>query len=208
MKKNLPITTLFVDIGGVLLTNGWGHEFRSLAAKTFDLNYKEMEKRHHENFNIFELGKLGLEEYLERVVFYEGRRFSMNVFKKFMFAQNKSFPLMIDLIKKLKAKYRLKIVAVSNEALEINAYRIKKFELDMFVDFYVSSCYVRLCKPDKDIFRLALDVAQVAPQQIIYIDDTSLFVQVAESLGMHSIFHRDYKSTRAKLARLGLDILK
>ena len=104
MKKNLSITTLFVDIGDVLLTNGWGHEFRSLAAKTFDLNYKEMEIRHYENFNIFELGKLSLEEYLKRVVFYEGRKFSMNVFKKFMFAQNKPYPLMIDLITKIKAK--------------------------------------------------------------------------------------------------------
>jgi putative hydrolase of the HAD superfamily len=206
MKKNLSITTLFVDIGDVLLTNGWGHEFRSLAAKTFDLNYKEMEIRHYENFNIFELGKLSLEEYLKRVVFYEGRKFSMNVFKKFMFAQNKPYPLMIDLITKIKAKYGLKIVVVSNEAREINAYRIKKFELDGFVDFYVSSCYVGLCKPDKDIFRLALDTSQVLPQQIVYIDDTFLFVQVAESLGIHSIFHTDYKSTRAKLACLGLDI--
>ena len=206
MKKNLSITTLFVDIGDVLLTNGWGHEFRSLAAKTFDLNYKEMEIRHYENFNIFELGKLSLEEYLKRVVFYEGRKFSMNVFKKFMFAQNKPYPLMIDLITKIKAKYGLKIVVVSNEAREINAYRIKKFELDGFVDFYVSSCYVGLCKPDKDIFRLALDTSQVLPQQIVYIDDTFLFVQVAESLGINSIFHTDYKSTRAKLASFGLDI--
>jgi putative hydrolase of the HAD superfamily len=208
MKKNLSITTLFVDIGDVLLTNGWGHEFRSLAAKTFDLNYKEMETRHYENFNILELGKIGLEEYLQRVVFYEGRKFSMNVFKKFMFAQNKSFPLMIDLITKLKEKYRLKIVVVSNEAREINAYRIKKFELYRFVDFYISSCYVRLCKPDKDIFLLALDTAQVVPQQIVYIDDTLMHVEVATSLGINSIFHTDYKSTRAKLASFGLEIPK
>ena len=157
MKKNLPITTLFVDIGGVLLTDGWVHKYRALAAKTFDLDFKEMEIRHYLNFNTYESGKLGLDEYLKRVVFYEGRKFSFNAFKKFMFSQSKPYPLMINLITKIKAKYGLKIIVVSNEAREINAYWIKKFKLGLFVDSYISSCYVGLCKPDKDIFRLALE---------------------------------------------------
>jgi putative hydrolase of the HAD superfamily len=197
-------TTLFVDIGGVLLSDGWGHKSRYLAAKTFDLNFKEMEIRHNQNFDTYELGKLDLEEYLKRVVFYEGRRFSLNAFKKFMFAQSKPYPQMIDLIAKLKEKYGLKIVVVSNEARELNAYRIHTFKLGVFVDSFISSCYVHLRKPDKDIFRLALDTSQVNPKQIIYIENTFMFVQVAEDLGIRSIFHTDYKSTRAKLASFGL----
>ena len=204
MKKYLPITTLFVDIGGVLLTDGWVQKYRSLAAKTFDLNFKEMEIRHYLNFNTYESGKLSIDEYLRRVVFYEGRRFSLNVFKKFMFSQSKPYPQMINLIAQLKAKYGLKIVVVSNEARELNAYRIHTFKLDVFVDSFISSCYVHLRKPDEDIFRLALDISQVNHKQIVYIDNTFLFVQVAESLGIKSIFHRDYKTTQAKLACLGL----
>jgi putative hydrolase of the HAD superfamily len=204
MKKDFPITTLFVDIGGVLLSDGWVHKSRALAAKTFDLNFKEMEIRHYQNFNTYELGKLDIEEYLKRVVFYEGRRFSLNSFKKFMFSQSKPCPQMIDLIRKLKAKYGLKIVVVSNEARELNAYRIRTFKLDQFVDSFISSCYVHLRKPDKDIFRLALDTSQVSPKQIIYIENTFMFVEVAENLGIRSIFHTDYKSTRAKLASFGL----
>ena len=200
------ITTLFVDIGGVLLSDGWVHKSRALAARTFDLNFKEMEIRHYQNFNTYELGKLTIEEYLKRVVFYEGRRFSLNAFKKFMFSQSKPFPLMIDLIAKLKAKYGLKIVVVSNEARELNAYRIHTFKLGVFVDSFISSCYVHLSKPDKDIFRLALDTSQVSPQQILYIENTFMFVQVAENLGIRSIFHTDYKSTRAKLASFGLEL--
>ena len=206
MKMNLPITTLFVDIGGVLLSDGWGHKSRFLAAKTFDLNFKEMEIRHNQNFDTYELGKLDLEEYLKRVVFYEGRRFSLNAFKKFMFAQSKPYPQMIELIQNLKAKYGLKIVVVSNEARDLNEYRIRTFKLGMFVDSFISSCYVHLRKPDKDIFRLALDTAQVTPKQIIYIENTFMFVKVAEDLGIRSIYHTDYKSTRAKLASLGLVI--
>jgi putative hydrolase of the HAD superfamily len=98
----------------------------------------------------------------------------------------------------------LKIIVVSNESRELNAYRIRQFKLDGFVDAFISSCFVRLRKPDADIFKLALDVAQTPARQIVYIENTPLFVQIAEGLGIRSILHTDYKSTRAKLAALGL----
>ena len=93
---------------------------------------------------------------------------------------------------------------VSNEARELNAYRIRQFRLAGFVDAFISSCFVHLRKPDADIFRLALDIAQAPARQIVYIENTPLFVQVAEGLGIRSILHTDYKSTSAKLASFGL----
>jgi len=110
---------------------------------------------------------------------------------------------MIELVRKLKAKYGLEIAVVSNEARELNAYRIHTFKLDGFVDFF-SSCFVHLRKPDAEIFRLALDIAQTPAGQVVYIENTPLFVQVAEGLGIRSILHTDYRSTGAKLAALGL----
>ena len=121
-----------------------------------------------------------------------------------MFAQSKPYPEMIELVRKLKARYGLKIAVVSNEARELNAYRIRKFKLAGFVDFFVSSCFVHVRKPDADIFRLALDIAQVPARQVVYIENTPMFVQVAEGLGIRSILHTDYNSTCAKLASLGL----
>jgi len=111
---------------------------------------------------------------------------------------------MITLVRRLKAKYGFKIVVVSNEARELNAHRIHKFKLDEFVDAFVSSCFVHLRKPDADIFRLALDIAQTPARQVINIENTALFVQVAEGFGIRGILHTDYKSTRAKLASLRL----
>jgi len=204
MKRNAPITTLFLDIGGVLLTNGWDHLARRRAAKHFKLNWAEMEDRHHLTFDTYEEGKLTLEEYLGRVVFHRKRPFTRAQFRRFMFAQSKPYPEMIELIRKLKARYGLKIAVVSNEGRELNAYRIRKFKLDRFVDAFISSCFVRLRKPDADIFRLALDIAQAPARQVVYIENTPMFVQVAEGLGIRSILHTDYRSTCAKLASLGL----
>ena len=208
MKTKNKIKYLFVDIGGVLLTDGWGHKSRKLAAKKFALNREEMERRHNQTFDTYELDKLTIEEYLNRVVFYEKRSFTQSQFQKFMFDQSKPYPEMIELIRRLKAQYGLKIVVVSNEARELNAHRIRKFKLDEFVDFFISSCYVHLRKPDADIFLLALDTSQAPTRQVVYIENTPMFVKIAEGLGIQSILHTDYKSTRAKLASFGLEFEK
>jgi putative hydrolase of the HAD superfamily len=204
MKKAIPITCLFLDIGGVLLTDGWDHHARRRAAKHFKLDWAEMEHRHAINFATCEEGKLSLKEYLSRVVFYEKRPFTRAHFWRFMCDQSKPDLNMIALVRKLKAKYGLKVFIVSNEARELNAYRIRRFELARFVDAFVSSCFVHLRKPDVDIFRLALDTAQVPVRRIVYIENTAMFVQIAEGLGIRSILHTDYSSTRAKLASFGL----
>lgn len=111
---------------------------------------------------------------------------------------------MLELVGSLKARYGLKIIVVSNESRELNAYRIRQFKLDQFVDAFISSCFVHLRKPDVDIFKLALDVAQTPARQIVYIENTPMFVQIAEGLGIQGILHTDCKSTRAKLSALGL----
>ena len=204
MTKAIPVTTLFLDIGGVLLTDGWGHQSRALAAKAFDLNLEEMEERHHLTFDTYEVGKLTLKEYLTRTVFYERRSFTQNQFREFMFAQSQPYPEMIALIRKLKAQHGLRIAVVNNEARELNAHRIRKFKLEEFVDFFISSSFVHFRKPDADIYRLALDTAQTSARQVVYIENTPMFVQVAEGLGIRSILHTDYLSTRAQLASFGL----
>ena len=172
--------------------------------RTSSWTWAEMEERHHLTFDTYEEGKLTLEEYLNRVVFYQKRPFTRAQFRRFMFAQSKPYPEMIELVAQLKARHGLKIAVVSNEARELNAYRIRKFKLDGFVDAFISSCFVHVRKPDADIFRLALDIAQAPARQVVYIENTPMFVQIAEGLGIRSILHTDYKSTCAKLASFGL----
>jgi len=206
MKKTTAISCAFLDIGGVLLTDGWDHLARKRAAANFKLEWAEMEERHHLTFEIYEEGKITLQEYLSLVVFNEKRLFTRSQFRSFMFAQSEPFPEMIALVAQLKLRLGMKIAIVSNEGRELNAYRIRKFKLDRFVDCFISSCYVHIRKPDADIFRLALDIAQVEASQAVFIDNTPMFVQIAEGLGIQSILHTDCKSTRARLSALGLNV--
>ena len=203
MKKTSAITCVFVDVGGVLLTNGWDHHARRRAVAKFKLSWAEMEERHRLVFEIHEEGKLAFEDYLDLVVFYEKRPFTRAQFRRFMCEQSKPYPEMIEMLVQLKAR-GLKIAVVSNESLELNAYRIRTFKLDALVDSFISSCFVHLRKPDANIFRLALAITQTPAHKVLYIENTPMFVQIAEGLGINSILHTDYKSTRAQLASFGL----
>ncbi len=206
MKRKNPVRALFLDIGGVLLTDGWNHHSRRRAAKRFDLDLPDMEERHHLTFDTYEVGKLTLDEYMRRVVFFQKRSFTPAEFQKFMFAQSQPFPEMIRFVCQLKARHKLKVAVVSNEGRELTLHRIKTFKLDGFVDFFISSCFVHFRKPDADIYRLALDVAQMPPEQVFYIEDRPLFVQVAKSLGIRGIRHLNHTDTAAALTTLGLSL--
>jgi putative hydrolase of the HAD superfamily len=206
MRPAASIKTLFLDIGGVLLTNGWDHNIRKHAADIFELDYDEMNERHHLTFDTYEEGKLSLDEYLNRVVFYQARSFSRQEFKAFMYAQSQSFPEMIKLIRGLKTQHGLQVAAVSNEGRELTVYRVQQLKLDAFIDFFVSSCFVHYRKPDADIYRIALDIAQVSPQQVVYIDDRPMFVEVAQSLDIRGIIHKGYETTRNALEAMGLSL--
>ncbi len=170
------------------------------------MDYTELDERHHLTFDTFESGKLSLQEYLDRTIFYQERSFSRDEFTSFMFSQSRPHPEMIDWVRKLKRQFSLKVAAVSNEGRELAVYRIHRFGLTEFVDFFVISSFVGMRKPDGDIFRLALDIAQISPEEAAYIEDRLMFVEVAASSGLHGIHHVGVEPTREALKALGLSL--
>jgi putative hydrolase of the HAD superfamily len=198
------ITCVLVDIGGVLLTDGWGHTFRSKAAKTFDIDLHDLEERHEQAWAAHELGLITMDEYLDLVVFHCSRPFTKVAFTTFICGQSQADPEMLELIGSIKRTHGIKVIVVSNEGRELNAYRIKTFYLEKLVDAFISSCYVHLRKPDPAMLRLALDVSQVSASHSVFIDNTPMHVQVAEKMGIRSILHSDYRSTAHQLDLLGV----
>lgn len=196
------ITTLFLDIGGVLLTNGWDHLARRKAAEQFGLDEEDYQERHAQIYNLHETGKITLDEYLKNTVFWKKRDFTLQQFKDFMWAQSQPHPEMLDLMKQLKEQYSLKIALVSNEGRDLAEYRIKKFHLDAFADSFFVSCFVGFQKPDSHIYQMALDVLQVSPSQVFYIDDRQNLVDAAANLGIAGIVHSSFETTKQRLLSL------
>jgi len=203
---SVKITTLLLDVGNVLLTNGWDRGMRRRAAELFQLDYDEMNERHHLTFDAFEQGKLSLQGYLDRVVFHQPRPFTREQFWRHMLAQSQPIPEMIGLVRGLKERYGLQVATVSNEGRELTVHRMEHFGFREFVDTFVASCFVHCRKPDPTIYEMALDLTQSQSAESVYIDDRAMFVEVAESFGIHGVHHTGYESTRAALADLGLSL--
>ena len=199
------IRTLFLDIGGVLLTDGWSPHIGE-AAQRFGFDPEEAESRHRLTFAVYEEGKISLDEYLDRIVFFRERPFSREAFKEFVFSRSQSYPRMIDLFRRLKKRYDLQVIAVSNEGKELALYRNRKFDLGSLMDVFVYSYIVRCRKPDEEIFRVALEIAQEPPDHILYIDDQGLFVEIVAPLGIRGIHHTGYDSTQTALGEFSLSL--
>ena len=195
---------LFFDIGGVLLSNGWGHESRQAAAKHFGFDYTEMNYLHEFIFNVYEIGNINLDEYLDTVLFYRTRNFSKEEFIDFMYAQSVQLPNMLDWLVEWRAAHgdRFRFISINNEGRELNEFRIKKFRLHNCFDAFVSSCEVGMRKPDPGIFRLAMGITQASPTQCIYFDDRIILVDAASRLGIESYQHKDFETTKSFLEGL------
>lgn len=194
--------TLLLDIGGVILTNGWDRNSRALAAKTFQLDQADLDKRHALTFDTFEIGKISLDTYINRAVFYTPRSFTLQQFKEFMFTQSQPHKEMLELIRETKKRHSLRIIALTNEGKELMLHRIKQFHLNDFIDFFVCSAFVGMRKPDLDMYHLALNLAHAKPEEVIYIDDRELLAEIGKGLGLMSIQHKSYDETAKQLQNL------
>lgn len=200
------ITTLFWDIGGVILTNGWDREARRDAAATFRLDWEEFEDRHDLSFPAFDTGQITLNEYLDRTLFYRVRPFTREEFTAFMFAQSKEYPEVRAVLDKVTSKGKYFVGAINNEPMELNQYRIEAFHLRKNFLVFFSSCYVRSRKPEEAIFRVALEVSQRPPEQCLFIDDRALNLESPRRLGMKTIHHQNVEQLRAELGNVGVEV--
>lgn len=199
------ITTLFWDVGGVLLSNGWDRVARRKAVDKFQLDGDEFEDRHELIAPAFEKGELGLEEYLEQAVFYSDRSFSKQAFQDFMFAQSQPDAEALTLIAGVASSGKYVMAMLNNESLGINEYRIRQFGLRKYFSVFLSSCYLGVRKPEKAIYRMALQITQSALQESLLIDDRVLNLESARHGHMNTMHFKDAAQGEKELQALGLE---
>ncbi len=198
------ITTIFWDLGGVLLTNGWDRPARGRSCAHFALDCYDFEDRHEQVVGDFETGRMDLETYLDRTIFYQPRPFSKTDFRAFMFGQSQEDTDALDFVRRLHAAGTYRLAVVNNESYELNAYRIERFRLRECFDLFFSSCFVRVRKPDPGMYRLALEVTQTPAASALLVDDRAINVEAAKGTGMQTIRYRGLDQLRAFLAEIGV----
>jgi len=198
------IKALFWDVGGVLLSNAWDHTQRQQAIEKFGLEREEFSERHELVFSSFERGKISLDEYLDRTVFYRVRPFPRDEFKNYMYSLSIPDEAALAFAEQLANSGKFLMGTINNESRELNAYRIEKFRLRSIFRVFVSSCYVGLRKPEEAIYKLTLDITQQAAEQCCFIDDRALNLEVAKRLGMHTVEMHGAEQLRSELKKIGV----
>jgi putative hydrolase of the HAD superfamily len=200
------ISTIFFDIGGVLLTDGWGHDSRRAAAERFGLDWDEYSDRHEKVAHAIETNSMTLEHYLDRAIFYRRRTFPREEFRDYIFAQSQPKPDSIEIVRHLAAARKYFMATINNEILELNLYRIEQFGLRRYFSVFFSSCFLDLRKPDEAIYSTALQVSQRRPAECIFIDDREVNLECPRELGLTTILFRDAAQLRQDLQHHGVDI--
>lgn len=206
MEPVADITLLLWDVGGVLLTNGWDRHARRRAVEKFRLDADDFADRHEQVVADFETGRISIDRYLERAVFYRPQPFSSEEFKAFMFAQSQPCPEAIAIVERLAGGGRYQLATVNNESRELALYRLDRFHLRAHFLLHFTSAFVGLRKPDEAIYRLVVDVTQCPPDRCVFIDDRPLNVEGARRVGMHAVHYRGADELKQELRALGVDV--
>jgi len=200
------VTTLFFDVGGVVLTNGWDRGQRRRAVEHFALDWEEFSDRHDMVASQLETGTLTLGEYLERTVFYRPREFDPEAFTAYIQEQSQALPGMLELLGDLTATGRYYMATLNNESAELNRHRIETFGLRGYFDAFFSSSSLGVKKPDKAIYDMALAITMRSPGETVFIDDRELNLHCASLEGMRTVLHRDADQLRHDLGAMGVEI--
>ncbi len=186
-KDDMNIKSIFCDIGGVCLTNGWEAPSRNKAVQRFSLDSHQMEKRHEAFFPSMERGEISFHTYLNNVVFYQERSFTHEEFIRFVYNESRPYEESLMALKQLRRSGRYVLSALNNEFFELNDFRIRNFGLcECFQNFF-TSCFLGVRKPDSRIYEIALKVTQQRPEESLFIDDREENILSAQALNINTI---------------------
>jgi putative hydrolase of the HAD superfamily len=198
------ITTLFCDVGGVILTNGWDFPSRRKAAQKFGFDLDDFEARHARFEEDLETGRISLDEYIEESLFFKPRSFKAQELKAFMFSLSEENSPAMAILSRLKNSQRYQMAALNNESLELNLYRIEKFHLREYFSNFFSSSFLGLRKPGREIYDKVLQITQREPAECLFIDDRMQNLEQAEVLGISTIHYQNAGQLQQELQlRLG-----
>jgi HAD superfamily hydrolase (TIGR01509 family) len=206
-SATLPVETIFFDIGGVLLTNGWDEGQRATVLAKFGVSLDAYEARHEAANYRWERGLEAARWFFDQTVFYEPRPFS---FEKLWAAvegqSNVQYPGTYDVLLDLRATGKYSIATLNNESRELNEYRVRAFGLRDYFDYFICSGYVREMKPHPDIYRTALEVSGTPAGQTVFIDDKEENCEAARVLGMQAIHFTSPQQLRSALTAIGVTL--
>ena len=184
------IRTVFWDMGGVVLTNGWDVHQRARVLKRLKVDLEAYEEVHDRANYYWERGLITAEDFFSQTVLRPNPRLGLTfdmLWPQVCTESKVLHPECLDILAELKATGRYRLATLNNESRELNEYRLDAFKLRSLFDYFICSGYVHEMKPMPGIFRSAIDISGFAAETALFIDDNEENCAAARALGMRRI---------------------
>lgn len=198
----MKIKTIFVDIGGVLVRTK-NTNARKIWEKKLGLKPRQLT---HEIYKVqpaaeATVGLVTADKIWQNIAHkYSLNDSESNALRKDFFAGDKLNEAFYKYVVTLHKKY--KIALFTNAWDDARTTNIQKFHLDKICDNMIISSEVKMRKPHKKIFKLALNLMNTTAGESVFIDDTMENIRVGREMGLHSIHFIHTKPAIDQIRRL------
>ena len=131
-------------------------------------------------------------------------RDAVDAFRRRYYGDEAVNPAVLNLIRRLKGRYRLAVLSNHPPGLE---EWLADWDIRHHFEVVFCSGDEGCAKPDPAAFQTTLERLDVKPFEAVFIDDTGGHVKAAHALGMHGIVFRDARQLERKLEALGVSSL-
>jgi FMN phosphatase YigB (HAD superfamily) len=205
VRSSSYIKTIFWDIGGVLLTNGWDKDERAEVLTRLGVDVADYESRHEEANYFWERGLSTAEHFFKVTVLNQNPNLTFAELWPQVCAESKILhPESFDILGKLATSRRYRLATLNNESRELNEHRLDAFRLRPFFDYFICSAYVHEMKPHPAIYLAAIEISGHLAESALFIDDKLENCDAAAAAGMQTISFESPAQLRDELAQLGL----
>lgn len=206
---SVAIKTIFWDIGGVLLTNGWDSKQRCRILTALGIDLPAYEAVHDEANYFWERGMMTAQDFFEKTVIETHPHLNLTFEQIWPLVCSESKVLhqeCFDILAALKRSGQYRLATINNESKELNAYRLDTFGLRQYFDYFICSGYVHEMKPLPDIYRAAIDISGLPPETALFIDDKQENCEAARAFGIDAIHFESPAQLRASLTQRGIAV--
>ena len=204
------IETIFWDIGGVLLTNGWDEGQRGRVLASLGVDVPAYEAVHDRENWFWERGLITAEEFFRRTVIEPNPELGLTFETLWPLVCGESRVLYrecFDVLRGLRAAPGVRLATLNNESRELNGYRLDAFGLRESFDFLVCSGYVGEMKPAPAIYRAAIEISGRPAETALFIDDKAENCEAARASGMQAIHFQTPAQLASELLRHGVETM-
>jgi HAD superfamily hydrolase (TIGR01509 family) len=203
------IRTIFWDVGGVLLTNGWDHGQRTRVLGRLGVDLEAYEEVHERANYYWERGLITAKDFFGQTVLGANPELTFDVLWPQVCAESKVLhPECLDLLAELKDQGKYRLATLNNESRELNEYRLDAFKLRTLFDYFICSGYVHEMKPAEGIYRSAIDISGFDARTGLFIDDKEENCEAARAVGLNAIRFVTPGQLREELRGYGVDSLR